>query len=46
MANPLQGIVTLGGNILGGLGNVASGIFGTNPKNPIGTQFKPLSGMS
>jgi hypothetical protein len=38
MANPLQGIVTLGGNILGGLGNVASGIFGTNPSNPIGTQ--------
>ena len=38
MANPLQGIVTLGGNVLGGLGNVASGIFGTNPSNPIGTQ--------
>lgn len=34
----LQGITTLGGNILGGLGNIASGIFGTNPANPIGTQ--------
>ena len=39
MANPLQGIAALGGNILGGLGNVASGIFGTNPSNPIGTQI-------
>ncbi len=39
MANPFQGIAALGGNILGGLGNVASGIFGTNPSNPIGTQI-------
>ena len=44
MANPFQGIVTLGGNILGGLGNVASGIFGTNPKNPIGTQVQTAVG--
>jgi len=39
MANPLQGIVSLGGNILGGLGNVVSGVFGTNPNKPIGTQI-------
>jgi len=38
MANPFQGIAALGGNILGGLGNVVSGVFGTNPANPIGTQ--------
>jgi len=39
MANPLRGIASLGGNILGGLGNIASGVFGTNPGNPIGTQI-------
>ena len=44
MANPLQGIAALGGNILGGLGNVASGIFGTNPANPIGTQVQTAVG--
>lgn len=44
MANPLQGIVTLGGNVLGGLGNVASGIFGTNTANPIGTQVQTAVG--
>ena len=40
----LQGITTLGGNILGGLGNVAAGIFGTNPSNPIGTQVQTAVG--
>lgn len=44
MANPLQGIVTLGGNVLGGLGNVASGVFGTTPGNPIGTQVQTAVG--
>lgn len=44
MANPLQGIVSLGGNVLGGLGNIASGIFGTNPASPIGTQIQTAVG--